>query len=116
MSLQDLQKFLACAETDVSLKNEFKAIGTGLAEDTDEAIVCDKYEKFCSLAASKGLTIVEDDFDEWEAQASEDQFKEMLDGEVELSDADMEAVAGGKGGGGNKTTLTVFATSGFLCW
>ena len=43
-----------------------------------------------------------------------------MTGEVELSDEEMESVAGGKkgggGGGNNKTTLTVLATSGLFCW
>jgi len=124
MSLSDFQKFLAIAETDTSLKAELKAIGEAFKDDSDDATISDAYDKFISLAASRDLKIVEDDFDEWQAQAqaqaSEDKFKEMMTGEVELSDEEMESVAGGKkgggGGGNNKTTLTVLATSGLFCW
>ena len=112
------------AETDTSLKAELKAIGEAFKDDSDDATISDAYDKFISLAASRDLKIVEDDFDEWQAQAqaqaSEDKFKEMMTGEVELSDEEMESVAGGKkgggGGGNNKTTLTVLATSGLFCW
>ena len=98
MSLSDLQKLLSLAETDTSLKAEFKAIGEALEADAaepDDANLNAVYEKFISLAASKNLNVVLDDFEELDAQTSEDESQEEVSEGVELSDEDLEAVAGG---------------------
>ena len=98
MSLSDFQKFLYLAETDPLLKSELNEIREALeaAAEPDDAILNVVCERFISLAASKNLNVVLDDFGEWYAQASEDESQEEVSEGVELSDEDLEAVAGGR--------------------
>jgi len=99
MSQSVFQIFLTMADTDISLKVEFNATAEALKADkaiSDDATINDIYEKFISLAPSRDLKIVKDYFDERHVQAGENHFKEMMTGDVELSDGDMESVSSGK--------------------
>lgn len=99
MSLSDLQKFIILAETDTSMKADLKPIVEALdadAAELDDADLNVLYEKLISLAASKDLNVVLDDFDEWDAQAGEDESKDEMSEGFELTDEELEAVAGGR--------------------
>lgn len=123
MSLSDLESLIKMAETDSALQAEFIAIYNLSKNNFSDDVMKEMNDKLISLAQSRNLTITSEDIDAFAAKADETKFSEMLSASVELSDDDLESVAGGKGGAGQAvtgavatvTTVTVMQTSRELC-
>jgi hypothetical protein len=79
------------------------------AEDNSEAL-----SKIIKLAAQHGFQFTLTELDEYFAEISGETFRAAMAGQIELSDSDLELVAGGKLGFDTRA-VTVAQTSRLLC-
>ncbi len=80
------------------------------AEDNSESL-----SKIIELAEQHGFQFSLAKLDEYFAEISGETFRSAMAGEIELSDFDLELVAGGKGGITVTTVTTVGASARILC-
>jgi len=80
------------------------------AEDNSESL-----SKIIQLADQHGYQFTLTELDEYFAEISGETFRAAMAGQIELSDFDLELVAGGKGGITVTTVTTGVKSARFLC-
>ena len=111
------QEFFSQAQNNPALLNELMPLLAKFQDpDANDNDSIESLNGIIKLASEYKYTFTTEDLDQYFADLSGEAFRASLSGELELSDYDLELVAGGKGGTTTAVTVTTAtATARFLC-